>query len=428
LKREWLEAYESEEQEVARRLMDKHLQGPDIDLATFYEDKAAFKDTYVYEMGLPLTLPLLFYEQVITELAVPRDSQAFEKLMGMDVETYASLYKRRRLIPRMTWPTKYADLDYLDPLLELKPPTIARANALVKTILAKRGLNPIKAMDFRSEAQKVIDGRFGDLANQFQQVNRNVDQLYIESLLIDNHVKLKSLGYTEIADSILSVNQPLTKLASSLAYSMILAKPIVDGVGGWPQTDERSLRLMGKMDLKLDPTYLFPTEVGRFLTKTYALDSVISADASMLDGLYSEGAIVKARRLLSELDKAVRAKDAEKVADRSLDMEKVFDDARASMSWIERARKISGTLAIAGIGWVAGKISGLPPETTAGMGGVIGYLMEQFGESVAGRVLDKGVDLVARPLSALGFDALPLAIWRFERNWRETYGRSPPKP
>jgi len=184
---------------------------------------------------------------------------------------------------------------------------------------------------------------------------------------------------------------------------------------------------MGKIGLKLDPAYVFPIEVGRILTKTYALDSIISADASTLDKLYVEGAIVKARRFLSELDKAVRARDEEKVADRSLDMEKVFDDARASVSWIERARKISGSLAIAGIGWVAGQISGLPPDATAGMGGVIGYLMEQFGESVAGPILDKGADLVAKPLSALGVGALPLAIWRFERDLRETIDRRPPK-
>ncbi|MGA2973108.1 MAG: hypothetical protein ABSE39_10900 [Candidatus Bathyarchaeia archaeon] len=419
MKKEWLESYEQEEREAVRRLGRECLIGS-FEVKRMYSDKVSFKETYAHEMGVPVTLLLPFYDQVVTKLAVPRTPKVFEEGFGMSVEAVASLYKRRRLIPVLTWPTHYANLDYLDPLLELKPPTIARSNALVQLILIKRGHDPLEAMEFRKEAERRIIGRFGQLAERFQQGGIGLDQLYIESSLVNNHVELKCLGFDQIADRILSLTDPLGIYVNSFTYAMALAMPIVEGAGGWTQMGEN--RFADRTGLNLSRDIIFPVDVGTLLTKEYRLDSLLSADGTTLDRLYADSAISKARNLLSELSVAIRTSDSDKFADKKNQIEEVFTDARAAVATIDRIQNLSCVLAIGAIGWF---VTGIPAALTTGL---LPYVLKELGMKVASDAIDKATGFVSEPLLKLGFGPLPMSIWKFEKEWSGIISKRPPQP
>jgi hypothetical protein len=419
VKKEELEAYEQEELEAARRLGQECLTGS-FEVTRMYSDKVSFKETYAHEMGVPVTLLLPFYDQVITKLAVPRTPEVFKEEFGLTVEAVASLYKRRRLIPVLTWPTHYTNLDYLDPLLELKPPTIARSNALVQLFLIKRGHDPLEAMEFRREAERRVVGRFGQLTERFQQSGIGLDQLYIESHLVNNHVELKCLGFDQIADRILSLTDPLSIYANSLTYAMALAMPIVEGAGGWTQT--RANEFAEQVGLRMAQDAIFPVDVGTLLTKEYRLDSLLSPEETILDKLYQDSAISKARNLLSELSRAVRTKDVDKFIDKMGQIEDIFTEARATVDTIEKLQKLSGVLAVGAVGWFLG---GIPGALTAGL---LPYVLKEFGVKLATDAVEKAVGAVSEPLIKLGFGPLPMSIWKFEKEWRGINSKRPPRP
>jgi len=420
MKKEWLESYEKEELESARELGEKCISQPVIDTKRMYSDKISFKDVYAYEMGVPLNILLPFYDQVVTELSVPPSIENFESSMRMSVEACASLYKRGRLIPVLTWPRHYENLDYLDPLLELKPPTIARNNALVQLFLIRRGQDPRNAMDFRAEAGKVILGKFEQLANGFREAGIKMDQLYIESNLMDNHVKLKCLGFEGIADTILSLRDHPSMFLNSFTYAMTLAKPIIDSAGGWTQTHENPFA--EKIGIKLTEKTVFPVEAGTVLTKKYGLDSILSSDEATLDRLYTETAISKARNLLSELSRAIRTRDENRFASKSAEIDDIFTEARACVDSIGKIQKISGELAIGAIGWF---VAGIPGAMGAGL---LSHLLRELGVKAASDAVDKAISTVLEPFLKLGFGPLPVSIWRFEEEWSKALSKRPPRP
>jgi hypothetical protein len=397
-----------------------------------YSDKVAFGETHAYAMGIPHSVLLPFYDQVVTELSVPRTPKAFKEIMNMDVETVASLYKRKRLVPVISWPTDYEDMDYLDPLLELKPPTIARSNALCQILLVRQGHPAAEVLEYKREAEKAILGKFDQITRALNEVGIKLDQQYIENHLMNNHVELKCLGFDAIADEILSFKDVRSLFSNSALYSMILAKPIIEGAGGWTQTTEGLLRLVSKTGIRLRQDIVFPVEVGSFLTRTYNLDSIISGDEEMLDKVYAEKAVAKARNLLSELDIALRTANAAKFVKSSNKIKEVFDEARASLDCIGKVQRVSAKLAVAAIGTFIGGISGSlagPMGTLAGasMGGFLSSLIQEIGGTMAKDAVERAAGLVSHPLLKLKFGPLPISIWRFEEEWKKVISVRPPR-
>ncbi len=426
MKKEWLQAYEREEQETAQKLGKEWLAQQSTDTKKMYVDKVSFKDTYAYEMGVPLSLLLPFYDQVVTHLLVPDSPATFEYDREMNVETMASLYKRRRLIPIVSYPTYYEGLDYLDPLLELKPPTLVRQDAICKLLVIRRGYSWQKTLEFNAEAKKRILGRFGQLANEFYKKNVVIDQESIESSLINHYVGLKCLGFDEIADKILLINEDRRMFIESFTCAMILAKPVIESAGGWPQAHEILLSRAKEIGLKPNHGHIFPTEAGTVLTKEYGLDSILSPDESIMDNLYTDRAISKARNLLSELSSAVKAKDEEKLTAESARIREVFGEARVSVDSISKSadsigkiQKISGLVAIGAVGWFFAGPYGLGA-------GLIAAILKELGVSLAADAAEKASSAICEPLLKLGFGPLPVSIWKFEREIDKIKLKVPP--
>jgi hypothetical protein len=422
LEKEWLETYEREEGQIARELGERCLARSSLEAKGMYTDKIAFKDTYAYEMGVSPSLLLPFYDQVLTHLLVPPTPELFEYDQGMNVETVASLYERRRLIPIISFPTYYEGLDYLDPLLELKPPTLVRQDILCKILAVKRGYDKQRAVDFNAEAKKRILGRFGPLSDEFRRHNVPVDPASIESSLINHHVELKCLGFDTIADRILSMDDTRSMFLESFTYAMVLAKPIIEGLGGWPQGPETLLRHAKERGLEPNLRHVFPTEAGTLLTKTYQLSSIIPADNKTIDSLYTEKAITNARNLLWDLSAAIRARDLDQFTAKSMSADEIFNDARDHVKSIEKVRKVFGSFVIGAIGWFVGGVSG------ALAGGLLAHFIGELGGTLASDSADRAFNLVAEPFSKLGIASLPISIWRFEQDWRKILSHSPPTP
>jgi hypothetical protein len=203
---------------------------------------------------------------------------------------------------------------------------------------------------------------------------------------------------------------------------MVLAKPIIEGLGGWPQGPETLLRHAKERGLEPNLRHVFPTEAGTLLTKTYQLSSIIPADNKTIDSLYTEKAITNARNLLWDLSAAIRARDLDRFAAKSMSADEIFNDARDHVKSIEKVRKVFGSFVIGAIGWFVGGVSG------ALAGGLLAHFIEELGGTLASDSADRTFNLVAEPFSKLGIASLPISIWRFEQDWRKILSHSPPTP
>lgn len=198
-----LQEYQEEEQELSKKALKKCTTYGFFSPRFFLEDKVHLQETYGVRLDqeIPIKLLLPFFEQIITFIRPFKTALEFEKRCGISVEDLVTLFEDNRVVPLPVGRLHlYEGLDYLDPILEKKPPSASRL--ISAQVFIAGGEKQLAAYYIKASAQ--LAGKFknpGEKLNKityFQNLPRPIeDQLEAES--IDRYVRLCSFGYEWLA-------------------------------------------------------------------------------------------------------------------------------------------------------------------------------------------------------------------------------------
>lgn len=414
----WLKEYEAKEKEAAKKASEKltdriarseELGIPSVtELARLpYEDKFRFRKLVAYQSikDIPLKLLLPFNEQVITLIGPEKRRKIFIEICGLTPEEVAHLYDKGRILPILTnAPIHFRELsgDYIDVLLEKKPPTYLRTSAFCHFVSGGKLPEYFKAGERLAQTVK----------SHFQEMSKRLREAYVAAVLVC-YPNLSCLGLNEIVNNVFMKYEPASATRILLGYDEIISDPIMLGLGAIPQRTKEIKTLFSRMmpeslsKVEIHRDVMFPVEVGRFLTDFYDLTFPVNPTMEIVDKMYRDKALVKARKLLYKFNRAVYEGEGDIALKKGKDLKNVFMEAYEALPALDkRVEKCKWTLNAVAYGVVG--LLGILTRPTIGLLAGMGY-----------RVAEKKVtDLVAPKLAGIRFNPLSTAIWDFRKDFK----------
>lgn len=298
----------------------------------------------------PWWVVLPFYNTLIVGIA-PLSEEDFKQKYEISPRELVRLQSQGKIqLVLRNRPIAYVGLDYLDEILELKPPTYVRSIGY---------------------AERVSGFRFNELANESRLVTGHSlsipDEEWLETIfgpLKDPtevaaifYAQLKALPSTqEIASQINKQCQgkPTSAVFMSLLYGALLAGPVFGSLGGCHVVPLRWAKLASV------EREIFPIDVGRELTNIFGLRLPENPETALE---IDSGKAIKA---LMDLEKVVKAKEGKKVLDRSLALREAINEVNQGIKRMERRSTRTskfirtGSLVVGIIGPVMEYLSGQP--------------------------------------------------------------------
>jgi len=429
----WLREYEKEEKEAAARTVSKMLRliprrpvfAPYLTsfIRMLYEDKFQFKEPISFNefpQQVPAKLLLPFNEQIVLPIFPQKSRREFVRIHDLTPEEIAYLYSKKRVLPiLMTYPTTLTkeERDCINVLLEKKLPTVVRINFLLTFSSDLKYNDYLKqALQHAKNAKATIreKARKKALARKVAFPERLVKRMEKRAdRLLLSYSHLYCLGLGDLVNHIVANYDPVVARIILDLYYTFLAAPNILGLGAMPQIHKDAaffswlpshFKELPKISFARD--LVFPVEVGEFLTKYYNL--VFPADPSMeiVDKIYRDKALDKARKLLSAFNKAVHEGKREEAWEKGRDLKDVFLEAVEALPAVDRRiEKCRWTLNAVAYGCIG--LLGLEVPVVGLLAG-IGY-----------RVVEKKVtDTVTPGLAGIRHNPLSIAVWKFEKEFK----------
>jgi len=157
-----LEEWEAQEREKTKDALNKILNKPEMPwearVKVVYPE-LSFEKPYAYrqDLAIPIRLLLPFYKQLVFHIDSFKKEEVFMQYHdALKPEELARLYCRGRVrFLLASSPTEYTGLDYLDRILQLKPPTVIRMRALVTSAAGSWK----KLDELRKEGERIFSGK-----------------------------------------------------------------------------------------------------------------------------------------------------------------------------------------------------------------------------------------------------------------------------
>lgn len=414
----WLKEYEIKEKEVTKKALEKltdriarseELGIPSVTELTRipYEDKFQFRKLVAYQSikDIPLKLLLPFNEQVITLIGPEKRRKTFIQIYGLTPEEVAHLYDKGRILPILTnAPIRFRELsgDYMDVLLEKKPPTYLRTSAFCHAISGGKFPEYFEAGERLAQTVK----------SNFQEMSKRLREAYVAAVIVC-YSNLSCLGLNEIVNNVFMEYEPVSATRILLGYDEFLSDPIMLGLGTIPQRTKEIKMLFSRMmpeslsKVEIHHDALFPVEVGRFLTDFYDLTFPANPTMEIVDKMYRDKALIKARKLLYKFDRAVHEGKGDTALERGKDLKNVFMEAYEALPALDkRVEKCEWTLNAVAYGAVG--LLGVITHPTVGLLAGMGYRVAE----------KKFTGLVAPKLARIRFNPLSTAIWDFRKAFK----------
>jgi len=423
----WLEEYEAKEseagEEVVRRLKHRIDNSSEFDKPKFselarmaYEDKFQFKELIAYPSpaGFPFISPKLlmpFNEQIIIHILPCLNEQDFVRIYHLTPQEIADLYDRNRVLPILDiFPRRLLDfkndqlkviLDYLEPLFIKEIPSHFFRELSLLTIASKA-----RYWDYLEKGDQVVKD---------VKIHTKKSKFTGEGVLPYVYGKLYSLGFEDLVDHIVEKTEPAIVYDTLLRYYELLCAPLLDGLGAMPQTTksfERFSRLstsevsMLRPEITASKSFVFPVEIGQLLTEFYDLTFPSDPSLAIIDKMYSDNALTKARNLLKEFKKVVERSEGEGAVNIGKDLKEIFKEAYEALPALDkRVEKCKWMLNALAYGAVTSM--GVLTHPVAGLLAGMGYKTAE----------KKVTEIVAPRLARIRYNPLSVAIWQFKREF-----------
>jgi hypothetical protein len=325
---------------------------------------------------LPMTqttlLQLPYYDKVIIPVEPIASENDFDKYYGLSARDLIELHRKGRTAFILAkYPANYANLSYLDPILELCPPSITRFDAFLALIgsqlpdaeldgwqtIARNSVKKSELAVMR-KAHDILDG---DLTGR--------DTQFSPDHIATSFLVLSLMGYHEPARRWLELKNPAERYFVVNAFRKILCDLYFYSLDGTWSLSEQNLTALTEVGIRLNRPERFPTDVGRMLIKELRLVQIVDCGIERIIDVCSETG--QARKALRELDSAVQMKQVEKSLDRAAALKEVWEETNTKileMAACSRSAVLITPLILGIAGGAIGSFGGLPGM----VGGIVG--------------------------------------------------------
>lgn len=332
----------------------------------------------------PVFVLLPFYERLVIGIEPLKDHQTFERWYGLSTDEIVELVISRRAHIRLSSPTlTYANLDYLDPILGLNPPTVNRAEAFTRALAGTQGLEGLERSFDGVGLQYARLDSTRDLSDLRSHFRPEQAAQYLEAIRMQ-YLRLGALGYGALLQKLSREASGFLSFASMLrTYYVSLAAPFYHSLEGIHVLSGGSVRE------SFPRGEAFPMDVGRFLVNRLELVKPRSLEHAI--DLFPD--FQSARRALFSLNKALTTPTSnQKLVDRRLALESAWNEA----SQIER-RTVKGTTIAKYVGVVGSVVLGALAAETGFPEGILVGLGAAVAESRLARPTAAAIAKLGKP-------------------------------
>lgn len=343
-----LEEYERKEEEGATEIYREIHSKRKISIKDCYPNLKLKNPYGAYLMGTPQSIP--FLETHIVNISSFKDKDTFEKAYGMSVELLIELYNKGKgrvefLLNGL--PTEFANLDYLDEILEFKPPSVSCRTPLYDELSFGEDKISFYAKEAYKVIQKVKSSKgFEEYASPEETLKDYVWNSY-ERLGIHGYDYLikAALKYAESIDREMVSNElmnPPDLIATMcILYSEFLTEPIYSSLDGVHSLDSGAGKIKSIYDeaLKMHPksrAELFSVDVGKALIEAC---EIYLPQKQNIEGILDLDIEAKrTRKALKSLDEAVKKEQVDKIVDRKRALRNAIVDTHEAVKSTEKTK------------------------------------------------------------------------------------------
>lgn len=331
---------------------------------------------------------LPFFDQLIYNLS-PMSESDFKKYIDIEIDDIVRLVKENRLILNLEGSyINYKSLDYLDPVLELNPPSNSREMLLVNFLLNG------KIKDFIVESNKIFDNNITP--------NTGWKNDYIRNVFNRTYFEMAAIGELNTLHEMIEKGQYL----GIFTGSSILIGPFLWGLGGAPNYEKSHIDIYEDMS-GIKGEKIFPIEIGKFLTEKYDLFFPLHTKLDDVEKIYCENVMDSARTLLYSFYDDIKQENPSAI-DKVEDIENKFNEIRELMLQIEPLSKKYNKWIGCGISLGSFGLSLITANPAIGISGLLAGL----GFTVTG-------SHITEEIAKWKMGSLPSNIWEFERKIRD---------
>lgn len=364
-----LEELDRKEDEVISDLLGKAIQisteGKRVEISYFFPE---LKLKGVWTNFIPIEFPtqIPFYDKIVVPLRPYKSRKKFLSQYKFDVDQLLQLKKKGRVeFVRAAQYIKYSECEYLDPILELRPPQF----------LPRTGVYEITTFGLEHAGEQglaILDGKekwFEHLKKSLSKRRPKVISRLLRPYEIwGDIVSLRLWGYNELVEVIIKEIKNISAAAGLiyLFHALLIEAPL-SAIGGQFSLTNEELQTFQKLS-PATTDYLFPVDVGKILIDELRLISLRNCGFGQVVDICK--GTKNARRALCELDAAIKKRQIEKVMERKLAVEECWMEANEIVNSIITTKKIGRPLIsfnLGIVGAIAGSLGGLPGILLGGL-------------------------------------------------------------
>lgn len=311
----------------------------------------------------PFWICLPFYKTQILYVYPFETPEVLQRVHNVSVGQLMSLKEQGKIEFILAGPPEqYAGLSYLDPVLELKPPSYTYRATLYFTLL--------HSSEWTRECLQEAETLFlGKLEATHKRLGIATPLSAFERSVIGAYLNMKGLGFVRLADAIKQIVSSDANVAAAYLeiYHDLLCSPIMACLGGCHSTTSSYLQVAADVARasgavlpvgEMDEGGAFPIEVGRILCDRYQL----VRPTTLGQALEVYPAYEEARLALKALSDYVRHKS----------IGKLIPAAEAVKGAFEEVRKVYGKKRKYEFGFQVTGVVGAAASALSG--GLIGFL------------------------------------------------------
>ncbi len=380
-----LRELQNKEFEKIERLQKQYSNKKDFNIRNYYPEyfkQGTFIEPLV-SANENLNVLLPYYGTIIVTLSPIKSEKVFKEKYGLSVEDYLKLEKEGKLRTRLSTYIDFSRLDYLDPILNLEPPTYFRSQFYWVDLRGRK-----KSQQYFTEFDTLYDALLPNAKNEIIEYynlrpgksNYSIPvttENFIYNAWLSEYVVLKAFANDNVIQMVENdfYDKPLTTRIQTHILSQFVVNPILFACDGIKLIPEKTFGFIHNLPLTKSLVESFPEDVGKLLIDKFNLLHVKNMLFDQTIEFYKDNH--KARTALFEFDNAVSNMQLEKAIDRKTALEKTWKEANEITNSMklrknQLMRWIPVKLGI--VGALFGSIESFPGIITGFLGGSIASL------------------------------------------------------
>ncbi len=343
-----IEEYEAKEKDetekLARKAEHKMKKGGKLSVTDFFPTlEGKLFSNYILDERLPVQLP--FSTGLFVSVEPFKTAEMFHNHYGVSEDELYELAINGMISPVINcglW--RYVDVDYLDDIFELRPPTYIRLTGFFSVLSNHRYLQ------FFEEGEKLFRNNLSEVAKR-----KKWDVFYpcgleaYETKASYDYARIKCL-YPQLLEGI-DFGNVVHAADQILYYDELLVDAFTHAYEGLHKTSFRKLKFQIPSISNLE---VFRSDIAKVLVRNFRLEYPRDIGLDTLKEIMKDSVVSKGKKVIVDLDNAVQKFQDEKACERATALKSVWNETCDTMDsltkWKSRVERTIASVGVAAIG------------------------------------------------------------------------------